>query len=465
MTKDLLATLKSVPEFKNVPEDQIQWLADNGEIRSYHDGDRVFGKGDSVDGFQVVLNGRLQLYMVQNGNRRDMGVYEPLEILGRLPYSRMKVSNGEGFALGELDLYFLHRDLFPEMVGKCYELTETLVHNMTDRVRDFTKYQQQNDKMMALGKLSAGLAHELNNPSAAIVRSAQELKKKLSAAPDQFKAVLKIKTDDSIVDKVNQLVFSKFQIYGQKQMSLLEKTALEDELNECLESFGIEEPWQMTENFACFGFTCDDFEEMKKWLRQEDVAPVLGWLNQVFTTERLVREIEEASKRINTLVSSVKGYTHMDQAPEKQKADIHEGIRNTLTMLNHKIKKSNIKVVEDFRHDPPEANILISELNQVWTNLIDNAIDAMEGKPGSVLEIKTERDREFTVVSITDNGPGIAKDIVDKIFDAFFTTKPIGKGTGLGLDVVRNIVTQHNGKVEVASEPGKTTFKVCIPTK
>jgi signal transduction histidine kinase len=226
----------------------------------------------------------------------------------------------------------------------------------------------------------------------------------------------------------------------------------------------VPDPWQMTETFAEFGFTCADFEELQKLLRPEDMAPVIGWLNQVMSTEKLVGEIEEASKRINTLVSSVKGYTHMDQAPEKHKTDIHTGIRNTLTMLNHKLKKAGIKVVEDFRHQPPEANILVSEMNQVWTNLIDNAIDAMEGRPNSVLEIKTERDREFTVVSITDNGAGIPKEILDKIFDAFFTTKAIGKGTGLGLDVVRNIVNQHNGKVEVTSEPGKTTFKVCFPT-
>lgn len=220
----------------------------------------------------------------------------------------------------------------------------------------------------------------------------------------------------------------------------------------------------MTETFAEFGFTTSDLDQVNTWLRSEDVVPVIGWVHQVISTEKLVTEIEEASKRINTLVTSVKGYTHMDQAPEKQKTDIHTGIRNTLTMLNHKLKKSGIKVVENFQHQPPEANILVSEMNQVWTNLIDNAIDAMEGRTGSVLEIKTERDREFTVVSITDNGPGVSKEIMDKIFDAFFTTKAIGKGTGLGLDVVRNIVNQHNGKVEVTSEPGKTTFKVCFPT-
>ena len=465
MTKDLAAQLKLVTEFKSVPEDQLSWLAGKGYIRSFKDGDQVFRKGDDIEGFSIVLNGKLQLYMVQNGNRRDLGAYEPYEILGRLPYSRMKAATGEGYAVGNLEMLTLHRDLFPELISSCHDITEALVHNMTDRVRDFTKFQQQNDKMMALGKLSAGLAHELNNPSAAIVRSAQELKKRLQTAPIQFKRVLKIRTDDVVVDKLNAIVFSKIDNHSKKTLSLIERTALEDELGDWLEQNGINEPWQMTETFADYGFTNDDFEQIKLLLRPEDLPSVLGWLNQVFSTERLVSEIEEASRRINTLVTSVKGYTHMDQAPEKQRVDIHDGIRNTLIMLNHKLKKAGIKVVEDFRHDPPEANILVSEMNQVWTNLVDNAIDAMEGMTTGVLEIKTERDREFSLVSITDNGPGIPKEIMDKIFDAFFTTKPIGKGTGLGLDVAQNIVSQHNGKIEVSSEPGKTTFKICFPTK
>lgn len=465
MIKDLLAELKSVPEFKSVPDVQLQWLADKGQIRSYKDGDKLFSPGDSIDGFSIVLTGRMSLYMVQNGNRRDLGTYEPLEILGRLPYSRMKNANGEAYAIGDLTLLFIHRDLFPELVSTCHEITEALVHNMTDRVRDFTKFQQQNDKMMALGKLSAGLAHELNNPSAAIVRSAQQLKKALAAAPKKFKRVLKIQSDDTTVDRLNKLVLGKIENKASAKMSLAQKSDLEYNLQEWMEKELGQSGYEGLDVFADFGFSEDDFCEVKTWFRAEDVGPVIDWMAQVLLTESLVSDIEEASKRINTLVSSVKGYTHMDQAPEKQKTDIHTGIRNTLTMLNHKLKKSGIKVVEDFRHEPPEANILVSEMNQVWTNLIDNAIDAMEGRPNSVLEITTERDREFSIVSITDNGAGIRKEILDKIFDAFFTTKPIGKGTGLGLDVVRNIVNQHNGKVEVSSEPGKTTFKVCFPTK
>lgn len=153
----------------------------------------------------------------------------------------------------------------------------------------------------------------------------------------------------------------------------------------------------------------------------------------------------------------------MDQAPEKQRTDIHLGIRNTLVMLGHKIRKENITLIENFQADLPEANIYISEMNQVWTNLIDNAIDAMEGRTGSTLEIRTHQDREFIQISIIDNGPGVPENIKDKIFDPFFTTKSIGKGTGIGLEVVSRIVNEHNGSVELISVPGKTEFKVCIP--
>lgn len=469
MTKDLVTQLRLVTEFKAVPEDQLQWLANKGYIRSFNDGDRVFGRGDDIEGFSIVLEGRLQMYMVQNGNRRDLGAYEPHEILGRLPYSRMKAATGEGYAIGNLEMLTLHRDLFPELISTCHDITEALVHNMTDRVRDFTKFQQQNDKMMALGKLSAGLAHELNNPSAAIVRSAQELKKTLATAPKKFKKVLKIQSNDETIDRLNKIIFGKIQNRPDVKLSLTQKMELEDGIRNWMDDINVTAD---AATFADFGFSVDDLQELKSCLRAEDVAPVLEWFEQVLTTESLVNNIEEASKRINTLVTSVKGYTHMDQAPEKQWVNIHDGIRNTLTMLNHKLKKAGIKVVEDFRHDPPEANIVVSEMNQVWTNLVDNAIDAMEGRPNSVLEIKTERDREFSIVWITDNGPGIPKDIIDKIFDAFFTTKPIGKGTGLGLDVAQNIVNQHHGKIEVTSEPataadkpGKTTFKICFPTK
>lgn len=463
MAPDLLQKLKDVPEFKTVQVQHLEWLAEKGEVVELKDGDKLFKRGDSVDHLRIILEGEVKLFFEQNGNLRDMGSFEKGEITGLLPYSRMKNTMAEGIVIGQAAIFQLHKDRFPEMIRDHHELTAVFVHNMTDRVRDFTKQQQQDDKMMSLGKLSAGLAHELNNPSAAVVRSARELKRHLANMPEKFKSVIKIHTTDDVVDAVNDLVFSKISSASGMKFSLMEKTEKEDAITEWLESNDVENAYELAETFAEFNLIPEDLNGLKSILRPEDKAAVINWLNQVLTTERLVVEIEEASKRINDLVLSIKSYTHMDQAQEKNKVDIHLGIRNTLTMLNHKLKKGNVKLIESFSNDLPQPNIFVSEMNQVWTNLIDNALDAMEGRDNCILEIKTQRDREFINVFIIDNGPGIPKEILEKIFDPFFTTKPIGKGTGLGLEVVKQIVNQHNGKVDVRSEPGRTEFKVCVP--
>ena len=463
MVETLLNKLKAVPAFAAVPEPQLKWLAEKGTERTYNDGDKVFAKNSFVDSMQVLFRGEIDLQLEQGGNLISMGTYVAGDLLGKMPYSRMQVSRVETTAHGAVEVYSLHQDYFPELITSCHEVTEVLVHNMTDRARRFVRSQQQVDKMTALGKLSAGLAHELNNPSAAVIRSAQALKKHLSVVPENFKRVIKIQATDEIVNKVNDLVFSKIAQSESPALSLKEKTVLEDEITEWLENHDIDDAYDWVETFADYQLNVSELEQVESWVQQKDLVPILGWINQVLTTEKLVNEIEEASRRINALVSSVKEYTHMDQAPEKQKTDIHIGIRNTLTMLNHKLKKNNVKVIENFQPDLPLANIFVSEMNQVWTNLIDNAIDAMEGRSENILTITTLTDRDFINVVIQDNGPGIPDEIKDNIFDPFFTTKSIGKGTGIGLEVVDRIVRNHHGKIELKSKPGKTEFKICLP--
>jgi signal transduction histidine kinase len=221
---------------------------------------------------------------------------------------------------------------------------------------------------------------------------------------------------------------------------------------------------ELAANFVDYGITMEDLKAMAQNIPNEHQNPVFSWVNQVLTTEKLVSEIEDAARRINNLVSSEKSYTHMDQATEKAPTEIHKGINNTLTMLNHKLK--NVEVVRDFDSNLPHPSILAVPINQVWTNLIDNAIDSMEKQGLKKLTITTKKEGEFIKVLLADTGAGIPQDIQDKIFDPFFTTKAIGKGTGLGLEFVQQIVkVQHNGSVYLQSEPGHTIFTICLPIK
>ncbi|MDN5211048.1 ATP-binding protein [Fulvivirgaceae bacterium BMA12] len=458
---NLVTALQNVKELAQIPEEELAWIVQKGELLTIKSGDFLFKKGDPMVYLFIILQGEFCIKMEQGNQFRNVGSFLSFTITGLLPYSRAVEARGYAEAVEDSKIIRLHKDNFKFMITHHEELTTALVHVMSSRIRTFTKLEQQNDKMMALGKLSAGLAHELNNPSAAVVRSAQSLKKHLSLIPQSFKSVIKIRMKDEQVDAINNLLFSKIE-KGVVSLTLIEKTSLEDKIAEWLEEQGVDDGYEMAENFVDFGFNNNDLQMISDQVPEVDMLPVINWINQNLTTEKLVNEIEDASQRINDLVRSVKSYTHMDQAPEKQPVDIHEGINNTLTMLNHKIKNSQIEVEQNYGVIEP-VNIFVSEMNQVWTNLIDNAIDAMAEGEKKKLTITTRIEGKFVNVDIKDSGTGIPEEVIDNIFDPFFTTKAVGKGTGLGLDVVRQIINQHNGRIKVKSKPGETIFNVCIP--
>jgi len=464
MSVDILTKLKSIPTFDGVPESQLNWLIERSTCKTYSVGDYLFKKGDPMDNMYIILQGQFIIKIEQKNQFRTVGTFDENTITGTLPYSRAVTATGYAEANRDGKVLCLEKKYFKEMINEHEELTTALVHFMSSRIREFTKLQQQNDKMMALGKLSAGLAHELNNPSAAVVRSARTLQKHLSLLPENFKKVIKIKATDEQVDVVNDILFSKVE-KGVQELSLMEKADKEDQLAEWLEDHGAPDGYDLVDNFIDFNFSLEDFEKLASSLRPEDLLPVINWLNQVLTTEKLVTEIQDASQRINDLVASVKGYTHMDQAPEKKATDIHNGINNTLTMLQHKLRKGKIDVVKNYDTNLRQPQVFVSELNQVWTNLIDNAIDAMAHVDRRELQIETKNDGEFVNINIIDSGEGIPEEIMDQIFDPFFTTKAVGEGTGLGLDVVQQIINQHNGSIKINSKPGETTFKICLPIK
>ena len=461
MEQPTVASLRAIEAFRDVPDEALRWLIDQSEIVSLEKGDYLFKPGEAIHHLYIILEGKIQLKIQQGNQLRDIGLWEKNAITGMLPYSRMEAASGFGLAVDTTRILALHQDQFVEMEKVSRDMVKALVGVMTNRTRDFIRLQQRNEKMMALGKLSAGLAHELNNPAAAIVRSSRELKNHLSTTPENFKQVILMRLVPEQVDAVNEIVFSKMNQPEPEKLTMMERNGREDEIADWLEDQGVGDGYEIAENFVEFGLTIDDVESIGEILEGKHLAPVFHWLNNVLTTERLVNDIQEASTRISNLVTSVKTYTHMDRAPDRVAADIHEGINSTLTMLNHKLKVKNIHVEKNFQEDLPRISLFVSEMNQVWTNLIDNAIDAMQQE--GTLTITTHTEGDHLRVDVEDNGSGIPPDIQESVFDPFFTTKSVGEGTGLGLDIAKKIIEQHQGTIGLHSEPGHTRFTLCFP--
>ena len=461
MNQPTVSSLLAIDAFRTLPEEPLQWLIDQSTIRILESGDYLFKKDEPIDYLYVILEGKIQLRIPQGNQLREMGFLDKGTVTGILPYSRMKAATGFGVAVEETQILALHRDKFVEMEHVSRDMVQALVGVMTNRARDFTRQQQQNEKMMALGKLSAGLAHELNNPAAAIVRSSSELKKHLHTTPEDFKEVIQMRLTSEQVDQVNNLVFSKINAPAPVNLSMMERNNREDEIMEWMDDHGFADSDEIAENFVTFGMTLEEVEEIDAIIEGTHTLPVFRWLNNMMTTERMVEDIQQASSRIAALIRSVKTYTHMDQTPDKVYADIHEGLDSTLTMLNHQLKKKNIRVVKELDQHLPKIPLYVSELNQVWTNLIDNAVDAMEDQ--GTLTIRTRAEGDHVRVDVEDNGSGIPPDIQDNIFDPFFTTKTVGQGSGLGLDIVKKIVERHGASINLTSEPGRTVFSLCFP--
>ncbi len=458
----LIDLIASFPIAADIPRSQIEWIVSRGEYLEVKAGEQVFRKGDRIDRLIILIEGVISLKIEQNGQYKELGRLEKGEFTGSLPYSRAHTATGNAFAVVDIKYFALSKAHFHDLICECHELTEMLVHLMTDRVRDFSRLQHQNEKLMALGKLSAGLAHELNNPAAAIVRSSESLQKHLGTVPDKFKRVISMEVNDEQIDYVNGLVFGKLKTGINKSESMMAKSAREDDLTDWLEDNGYGDCYMLAETLADYGFCAEDLEGVKENIGEKEFPSVLEWVDNVLTTEKMVGEIKEASNRISTLVNSVKSYSHMDRSSDFEPINIHEGLRSTLTILNHKIKKNKVQVNEEWDSSLPQLTASGGELNQVWTNIIDNALDAME-ETGGTLTIHTEAVGENINVKISDTGQGIPEEIKNKIFDPFFTTKDVGKGTGLGLETVMRIVEKHHGSINLESKPGKTTFEFCLP--
>ncbi|WP_210487536.1 ATP-binding protein [Rufibacter aurantiacus] len=455
------AELQDLALFKQVPLEQLSWMLEHSTFLELMPGQTLFQKGEPAENMYVVLEGQIDVRLEESGLLKQVFTFHKGEITGVMPFSRLTHTKGVGQAVKPTLLLVLHKRHFPELERNNPDLLQVLVSLMADRVRDFTQMQQFNEKLLALGKLSAGLAHELNNPSAAIVRSSAELLRIHHNVPQKFKRVMMMQLTPEQVDQVVEFTFAKIQNCKLSTHTMLEKSRQEDELLEWMENRQLEDPYPLADIFVETGLDLDDLNLVEKILDGKHLDEVLEWVANALTTERVINDIQVASKRIFDLVSAVKTYSHMDQAQDKQPVTLPKEIQSTLTMLGHKLKEKRIQVQETYAPDLPKVTVYAGELNQVWTNLLDNAIDAAPDQ--GIIEIKAWPEGKTVKVSITDNGPGIAPDIMGRIFDPFFTTKPMGKGSGLGLDIVRKIIQHHGAEITVTSVPGQTTFTVQLP--
>ena len=341
---DLIA---SFPAFEEVPLEQVAWMVERGEYLEIKAGEVFYKRGDPVDKLTILLEGLAAFRMEQNGQYKEMIRFVKGDITGALPYSRAFSGNANGAILSDSKIFTLNKSHFQDLVSECHDLAAMLVHRMTDRVRDMVRLQQQNEKLMALGKLSAGLAHELNNPAAAIVRSSETLQKHLGTVPDKLKRMMTLEITDEQIDQINVIVFGKLNRTDSKPLSMLEKSSLEDDLVDWLEGNGYGDCYMLSETLADYGFSPTDLQNMKEEVGPKQLPMLMEWIDNVLTTQRMIGEIKEASNRISSLVNSVKSYSHMDRANEMEATNVHQGILNTLTILNHKIKQNRVDVVDN----------------------------------------------------------------------------------------------------------------------
>src|ERR1700678_3872285 len=445
------------PTFADLPDDQIDWFISQSQELHLKPGDTYLRVGSPADAMFVILEGQLQVKGELNGETVAFEL-EPGDVTGVLPFSRMKQFSVGGRAITESHALKFPASLFPELVQKMPVLTQRLVGLMADRIRETTRMEQQRDRLASLGKLSAGLAHELNNPASAATRATSQLRKmltKIRTASQELGRRVLTPAQKAEIEKL-EASFTQPDIVPPDPLTMSD---LEEQIDSLLRSHGQNDLWMLAAGLARRNIKPEAVESLFASLAADPARAALVRIATSVEIASLLHEIESATSRISDLVGAIKEYTHMDQAPV-QNVDVVKSLETTLTILNHKLKQG-VLVQRDYQRVPLLVNSFGSELNQVWTNIIDNAIDAMHGK--GELRIRTYRDDACVVVEIGDNGPGIPEAVQPHVFEPFFTTKGVGEGTGLGLDAVQRIVKKHRGSIQISSKPGNTCFQILLP--
>ncbi len=446
--------------FPRLTDEQVARLSGYGKQRNLETEEYLFKDQDYVDSFYVVLEGEVRISRVAGDGTEEMvATHLPGGFTGQLAVLAGKRSRHRARAVKPSRVLEITADAFREVVATNPDVADVFISTLARRMRETQTWMRQTEKLAALGKLSAGLAHELNNPASAGRRAAEDLRE---AVPRAQEAALLNDGRFSPEEKERLAGLHREALTGSAVvLDPLEQGDKEDELADWLDERGVEDAWELAPTLVAAGLGTRRLEDLAGGMDDGALAGAVGWLGTTLELTELADEVEKSTGRISELVDAMKEYSYMDKASLRE-VDVHDGLENTLTILGHKLKKG-VDVERDYDRNLPRIFAHGAELNQVWTNIIDNAVDAMAGE--GRLRVRTSLEDGCVLVEITDSGPGVPKQIRNRIFEPFFTTKGVGEGTGLGLDIARRIVVgRHGGDIRLDSKPGKTCFQVRLPS-
>jgi signal transduction histidine kinase len=460
----MLASLRTVPILADVPESELHCLADAHEVH-LETGDFGARQGEMDRSFWILLSGELSIDQVMpDGREMHIGKLPAGTAIGELPLLSNSPTSVNVRATQPSELLRFDEQQFWNIVASCPEIRKAILGNMAYRLQKYQSTIVQQEKMATLGTLAAGLMHELNNPGAAAVRAAAQLRENLLRMHKLTAKFSKAHLNDD--QKQCMFELQDFALAKQRplQMNSLEQSDAEEALAEWMESADIEDAWKLAPTLVAIGLTSGDLECARSEFPGPFFSDALNWLEALVSSMALVATIEESIGRVSSLVKAVKSYAYEGKG-QKQAVDINDSIHATLVILAHKLREKQITLQKDFATGLPALQTECSGLNQIWTNILDNAIDAVP--QGGHIRIRTfaeeSASHQFLCITIADDGPGIPLESQPLVFDAFYTTKPVGVGTGLGLGIVQRIVEQYRGTITFSSEPGNTEFRIRLP--